>query len=86
MGWGQCVNIRDHNIIWRREKNGGNMTMYNRYLLGRGNGAVVQGWGGMGAERIGWEPMQNKRNHKTGPSSTDPSKRKQEEEMKTRQE
>lgn len=43
---------------------------------------------GMGWERRGQgrTNARQKRNHKTGPSSTDPSKRKQEEEMKTKEE
>lgn len=35
------------------------MTMYNRYLLGRGNGAGV-GWDGSGEDRVGTNAKQKK--------------------------
>lgn len=51
------------------------MAVYNRLFFQGRMGAMVQGWGGMGAERIGENQCKTKINHKTGPSSTDPSKR-----------
>lgn len=50
MGLGQCVNIRDHNIMWRRGKKkrgGGVVIVYNRV----GEGCKD----GMGWERKGWD-------------------------------
>lgn len=82
---GKGVNIRDHVMRRRGKKGEYMMIMYNKYFVrGRGSG-VGMGWGGIGQKITGTNARQ-KGNHKTGPSSTNPSKRKQEKEMKTRQE